>query len=1795
MKRKILLFLFLILTLKIFAADVVVSGNYSDYSYYGDSTKIGRELIFTPNAPNQKGVIVSNKVFDLRKDFSFVAELYLGDRSVRKGADGAVFFFKSQDLENAHFASGQAGKLYYSDSSSGAHQTFEKSFGIKADIWDNGAGAPYNDGFDQNTETQFAFLEKGEITSLDPKNVPSLEDGAWHKITIEWIAPNSGTIGTLRYKNSQDIVVGTRQIDYQDILGGNLAYFQFNAVSGINNYNFHKIREIKVDGTIPESEFPLKIEETVTPNSYISGEVLSYSAKITNTGSEKVTNLEVSSNTGVDYSGNGWIEYPSQGKDSIFKKPNIEIPPNSSITLTGTKTANQSDVNKGTIINTTSVKGYTNHGTPTEEEYTDAVETRAKYRVLDYVLREIAYTNPSNGIISQPGGDTKYRYKFQIENIGGKDLKTITFVNTKTPSTTIQVTGNLASGATKDVTYDYVLTGSDESAPKLVNEIKVNAVAIDNSGNLDKNLKFADVVNQNPDLEGSITNTISGSPNGKIQGLGDVIDYQLTLKNLTASSVNNLEAVLIKDKDLAKLQTNDRNFSGVKASALKLVDLTNFSQNSINQNTIANKNYSYTVTQDDIDDGNVKVTVFYKAENTGGTIYTTSNHSEVEIDNAILTKSLDLAVSKTLEDSSGSLISGDKFSNVGDKIKYSFVVTNQGKRNIKNLKLIDPTDSTKEIDLGTQTLAIGASVTLSQKYTKIIDGNDLNNGQIDFDFRIEGEVGSAEKVGKTVNDITNGNITDDYNLNIIVDKGDKFTTIGSEIKYHYEIENIGNRNLGSLNLKDKLTNNRNVQLDKVSIGIGEKAISSGLSYIVKATEFNTGNLRIEGDASVLTNAGRKIVKTSRKTVEKFDFNNININMSTSSSTITYGAVIDYSIEIENIDQINDANELELKDEISKITNSNGDEIFENIQIKSISIGGVPTPPLGDINALKLTIPKNSRAVINVQATVKDQNNITLSSGETIKNEAFIEGKTNGASVDLSVISPSLVVTTDVNTENSDKIIEPGEKVIYTINIKNTTSLDSKDVLIVDRITEMKNLKNEFIFLKPLSIDKIEVIDKVSLAKIPFTYDIAKGEIKISTINSGQEAKLTIKPKVKSNISFEDEEVITNLFSVNGDNYSHVLKATKAIIEGVELSSNLVTNLSENKITLDEEVTYNVEIKNLNKNLILLNVNLETDIEDVLNQSNNKIFKNVRISKIYDKETNTEKGSQWPSTLNSGKIILPKINGSETLVVEIKAKLNEMNKFVQNEMIEIDSKVNLQGSLKSKIDRLKGNIILPELIVEKIADREKIAMGEELSYTITVTNNSEVSAKNLEIKDDILKIEGETANGLKDQVFTSWKWSVDPDHSSFKPLDNGALNITSAQGLNLGPNKSIVFVVKGITNKDIVEDSFSNTVYIKEALSQISKEATAKSLVNKEGIIISKTANKLEAKRGEFVKYTLKVFNSNDVQMKDIKIIDVLPPGFEYIKESSLLTDDDNSKVSVNPKGNRILTFDKLNGKNLEIKGKETIELSYILKVGIGVRDGKAENKAFVNSFLNQKVSNIASYSIEIIKDPLFDTGSIIGKVFNDIDEDGYQDDALAKNIKIIIETPNNSRVNLYKNKSKRKITPKFVLKELKPGEKVIVDFKNDTKKLSKITLSTKAGTYITLDSLNKKKIKNKGLKRRGLTGEKIVLKRVKLKNGIEKIEIENKGKTEEGIPGARLMTIDGLIIETDSYGRFHIPVLKGRKTNNYLIKLDLESLPGGTYITTENPKVMRTTKTISKFNFGVVIPNDHLSGKRGDN
>lgn len=82
-------------------------------------------------------------------------------------------------------------------------------------------------------------------------------------------------------------------------------------------------------------------------------------------------------------------------------------------------------------------------------------------------------------------------------------------------------------------------------------------------------------------------------------------------------------------------------------------------------------------------------------------------------------------------------------------------------------------------------------------------------------------------------------------------------------------------------------------------------------------------------------------------------------------------------------------------------------------------------------------------------------------------------------------------------------------------------------------------------------------------------------------------------------------------------------------------------------------------------------------------------------------------------------------------------------------------------------------------------------------------------------------------------------------------------------------------------------------------------------------------------------------------------------------------------------------------------------------------------------------------------------------------------------------------------------------------------------------------------------------------------------------------KGDAGLPGARVVTAQGMIFKTDEHGRFSVACADlpdGRIGSTYIMKLDPRSMPSGYRILSENPRTIRLTAgKVSRVNFATSI------------
>ncbi len=228
--------------------------------------------------------------------------------------------------------------------------------------------------------------------------------------------------------------------------------------------------------------------------------------------------------------------------------------------------------------------------------------------------------------------------------------------------------------------------------------------------------------------------------------------------------------------------------------------------------------------------------------------------------------------------------------------------------------------------------------------------------------------------------------------------------------------------------------------------------------------------------------------------------------------------------------------------------------------------------------------------------------------------------------------------------------------------------------------------------------------------------------------------------------------------------------------------------------------------------------------------------------------------------------------------------------------------------------------------------------------------------------------------------------------------------------------------------------------------------------------ITKMTPLLNVTRGQLVPYTITINNVIGASLQGEQVVDRYPAGFRYVPGSARL-DGQPAEPTV--------TGLQLAWSGLSF-GSSTRKIVLLLAVGAGVGEGEFVNRAqVVDGVTGKPLSGEATARVRVVPDQTFDCTDVFGKVFNDVNRNGVQDDG------------------------------------------------------------------------------------------------------------------EEGLPGVRVVTPQGLEATTDPYGRFHITCAitpNESRGSNFVLKLDDRTLPSGFRMSTDQVQIKRATRGKAlKIDFGASI------------
>ncbi|WOE73879.1 OmpA family protein [Alterisphingorhabdus coralli] len=407
-----------------------------------------------------------------------------------------------------------------------------------------------------------------------------------------------------------------------------------------------------------------------------------------------------------------------------------------------------------------------------------------------------------------------------------------------------------------------------------------------------------------------------------------------------------------------------------------------------------------------------------------------------------------------------------------------------------------------------------------------------------------------------------------------------------------------------------------------------------------------------------------------------------------------------------------------------------------------------------------------------------------------------------------------------------------------------------------------------------------------------------------------------------------------------------------------------------------------------------------------------------------------------------------------------------------------------------------------------------------------------------------------------------------------------------------------------------EDPTPINYTIRDTLGQLSNEAV-ETLEYTDDLLVrlTKAASVRTVRIGDQVLYTLTVENISNIDLVDATIFDTPPSGFRLVPGSLTVADADGAGTLVTSAPIRI--------DNIDIAAGEIATISYLAAVGAGTLPGTHINTAVTLS--NEvPISNEATATVVSGSDPLLEESLILGTVWEDRDGDAWQDPAKATGVSISggidesVYVANSTTIDFGEGPQPLAdasaplnhgvdigtILGRNSVAEPASAKQVVISMMlTEPRFADGLELVSREGTRLMMNAAGTLSTAHKGSVEDGLTAQDLQIDRQVTQVGDRyraDFVITNNGIDERGIAGVRIGTVEGLLVETDGYGRFFLIGIEPSRVargSNFIMKVDMATLPDGSVMTTENPRIRRITPGLPvRFDFGVQIPEMVIEG-----
>ena len=833
---------------------------------------------------------------------------------------------------------------------------------------------------------------------------------------------------------------------------------------------------------------------------------------------------------------------------------------------------------------------------------------------------------------------------------------------------------------------------------------------------------------------------------------GEKILYTITLVNSSEVSGK----VIVKDEapENTTFVEGSIKVNGVEKAELTEENLKNGIEVEVKENSEVTVTFEVTVNeQNSLNDGDIIKNTAYVNEKL-------SNETETEFNKPVIN-------SEKIADKTAVV--------AGEKLTYTIKVTNTGKA--------DGTATVKD-EVPTGTTFVEGSIKVNGVEKAELTEKDLKEGiEVDVPKANENEAGTTTvSFEVTVKEGTIGMLTNKATVNeipteevktpvITFFKKAEQSTVKAGEKILYTITLVNSSEVtGKVIVKDEAPENTTFVEGSIKVNGVEKAelteenLKNGIEVEVKENSEVTVTFEVTvneqnrlNDGDIIKNTAYVNEKPSNETETEFNKPVINSEKVADKTAVVAREKLTYTIKVTNTGKADGT--ATVKDEVPT-----GTTFVEG----SIKVNGVEKAELTEKDlkeGIEVDVPKANEneagtATVSFEVIVKEGTTGMLTNEATVNEIPTDEVKT-----------PVITFSKKVDKET----VKAGERLKYTITLKNTSE-------VLGKVTVRDNIPAETTFVDgSIELNEVQLKDKEN--NVLTKQDLEQGiEIEVAANST---VKLSFEVRVNSENNLNDGDIIKNTAYVNEKPSNE---------EETEFNKPIISSEKEaNKtaVVAGEKLTYTIKVTNTGK------ADGTATVKDEVPTGTTFVEGSIKVNGV-------EKAELTEKDLKEGiKVDVPKAstNGAGTATVSFEVIVKEGT----TGMLTNEATVN-----EIPTDEVKT----PVITFSKEADKETVKVGENILYTITLVNSSEVSGKVI-VKDsaptgtEFVK-ESIKVNGVEKAELTEKDLKEGIKVDVPKASTNGAGTATVSFEVTVNENIELSSVI----NKAKVNDKDSNEVTTK---------------------------------------------------------------------------------------------------------------------------------------------------------------------------------------------------------------------------------------------------------------------------------------------------------------------------------------------------------------------------------------------